>query len=82
MVVTGLRSDRREVLVTTLMDAQPHNRYVLPGPSIWPLVTALGTTIGLVGSIFVFSWYYVSVVLGAIGLIGWFWPRRPLEPQP
>ena len=35
-----MRDDRREVLVTTLMDAEPHHRYVLPGPSIWPFLTA------------------------------------------
>ena len=53
-VVTGMRNDRREVLVTTLMDAEPHHRYVLPGPSIWPFLTALGVTIGFVGSVFRF----------------------------
>ena len=36
VVVTGMRDDRREVLVTTLMDAEPHHRYVLPSSSIWP----------------------------------------------
>ena len=51
-VVTGLRNDRREVLVTTLMDAKPHHRYVLPGPSIWPLLTAIGVTVGFAGSVF------------------------------
>ena len=30
-------------------------------------------------SIFAFSWYYVASALGMIGLIGWFWPERPLE---
>jgi heme/copper-type cytochrome/quinol oxidase subunit 1 len=79
VVVTGLRTDRREVLVTTLMDAEPHHRYVLPGPSIWPFWTAVGISAGLVGATFQFSWYYLSAVLGGIGLIGWFWPRRFLE---
>jgi cytochrome c oxidase subunit 1 len=77
--VTGLRTDRREVLVTTLMDAEPHHRYVLPGPSIWPFLCAVGISAGLVGATFLFSWYYLSFALGAIGLIGWFWPRVFLE---
>jgi hypothetical protein len=51
----------------------------LPGPSIWPFVAALGISIGFAGSIFAFSWYFVAAALGAIGLIGWFWPRRPKE---
>jgi cytochrome c oxidase subunit 1 len=79
IVVTGLRDDRREVLVTTLMDAEPHHRHVLPGPSIWPFVTAVGSTIGLIGAMFYFSYYYLAAALGTIGLIGWFWPRNPRE---
>src|SRR5436305_14995216 len=30
--VTGLRSDRREVLITNMMDADPAHRQVLPAP--------------------------------------------------
>jgi len=81
-IVTGLRSDRREALVTSIMDAEPQFRLVLPGPSIWPFLTALGTSIGLFGSIFFFSSYYVALLLGGIGLVGWFWPRRPVEIEP
>ena len=81
-IVTGMRNDRREVLVTSTLDAYPHHRLVLPGSSIWPLITAVGVSIGLAGSVAAFSWYYVATVLGAIGLIGWFWPREPLEIEP
>src|SRR5205814_2059146 len=80
--MTGLRNDRREVLVTSVMDAEPHHRYVLPGSSIWPFLTFLGVAIGLAGSVVAFSWYYVASVLGMAGLIGWFWPREPLEIKP
>ncbi len=76
VLVTGLRSDRREVLVSTIMDAEPQHRYPLPGPTIWPLVTAIGTSFGLVWAVYQFSGYYPAIVLGGIGLIGWFWPRR------
>jgi cytochrome c oxidase subunit I len=77
--VVGMRNDRREVLTTTILDAEPDHRYILPGSSIWPLLTALGLTIGLVGSVAAFSWYYVASALGMAGLIGWFWPHEPLE---
>jgi cytochrome c oxidase subunit I len=82
IVVTGLRDDRREVLVTSITDAQPQFRYVLPDPTIWPFVTAILVTIGLIGSVFQFQWYYPGFVLAAIGLIGWFWPRGPVEIEP
>jgi cytochrome c oxidase subunit 1 len=78
-IVVGLREDRREILITNVLDAEPHHRSVQPRPSLWPMLTALGFSIGLAGSIFAFSWYFVASVLGMIGLIGWFWPERPLE---
>ena len=79
MFVTGLRSDRREVLVTTLMDAEPHHRYVLPGPTIWPFLAALAVTTGFIGSVFN-AWYITwGSILAGLTFIGWFWPRRPLE---
>jgi len=81
-VATGLRADRREVVVTTFMDADPEYRLVLPGPSVWPFLTALGSSIGLFGSIFAFRYYYLALLLAFIGLLGWFWPRRPVEIEP
>ncbi|PWU01054.1 MAG: cytochrome c oxidase subunit I [Terriglobia bacterium] len=81
-IVVGLREDRREILISNVLDAEPHHRSVQPRPSLWPLLTAFGFSIGLAGSIFAFFWYYVASVLGMIGLIGWFWPNRPLEVDP
>ncbi len=81
-VVTGLRNDRREVLATTLMDAEPHHRYVLPGDTLWPFITAVCVSIGFAGSVFN-PWYIVyGSVLSGLALIGWFWPRQPLEMEP
>jgi cytochrome c oxidase subunit I len=82
MVVTGLRNDRREVLVTTLMDAEPHHRLVLPRPSIWPFLTAAAVSFGFAGSVFN-AWYITwGSILTGLALIGWFWPRRPVELKP
>lgn len=81
-IVVGLRNNRREVVITSLMDAEPQHRSVLPNSTIWPFLTAVGFTIGLVGSIMAFSWYFVASALGTIGLIGWFWPREPLDIKP
>ena len=81
-IVIGLRENRREILITEVLGTEPHHRSVQPAPSLWPLLTALGFSIGLTGSIFGFSWYYVASGLGMIGLIGWFWPERPLEVDP
>ncbi|MDB5359509.1 MAG: putative cytochrome c oxidase subunit protein [Rhodospirillales bacterium] len=74
-VATGLRPDRREVLVSSVADARPEARESSPRNSIWPLWTAIATSIMLVWSIFT-PW---AVVWGSIpiatALIGWFWPK-------
>jgi heme/copper-type cytochrome/quinol oxidase subunit 1 len=81
-VMDGLRSDQREVLLTTISDAQPAVRYSSPEPSIWPTLTALTCTAMFIGSIFD-EW---AVVWGsipiAIALIGWFWPKPPHAQPP
>ena len=78
-VVIGLRGDKRDVLVTSVMDAEPDHRMIFPDRSIWPLWTALATTALFVGSIFT-PW---AVVIGAIpvfvAMTGWFWPKQPAE---
>ncbi len=80
IAVTGMNSDRREVLVTSLMDAEPQFKHVLPQSSTWPFVTAVMMTIAFVGSVFDFKWYYIGMPLVTVGLIGWFWPGpRPEE---
>ena len=75
-VVQGLRTDRREVLVTTVLDAQPDYRQEDPAPSIWPLVAAL--MIGVLFITLVFTpWavvYGTPLVMAAIA--AWVWPRH------
>jgi hypothetical protein len=72
-VLTGLRSDRREVLCTTTFDAQPDSRHEHPEPSIWPLYLAGCMGVIFIGSIF--SPYFVLGGLGlsVIGLFFWAW---------
>jgi cytochrome c oxidase subunit 1 len=82
-VVVGLRSDVRQVLVTRMLDAEPDYVDEFPDPTIWPLVTALATTVLFVASIFT-PWAIVwgSIPVG-VALVGWFWPkRRQAEERP
>jgi cytochrome c oxidase subunit 1 len=75
-VVVGLRSDRREILVTRLIDAEPDHRDVLPDFALSPLGVALGTGVLFVGVIFTPWAFPAGLILTAIPLIGWFWPKR------
>jgi cytochrome c oxidase subunit I len=75
-VMTGLAMHRREVLVTSIVDAEPEYRQKSPRPSIAPLFAAIAVTILFVGSIFT-PWALVwGAVPVAITLTIWFWPQR------
>jgi cytochrome c oxidase subunit I len=80
-VVEGLRADRREVLVSTLVEATPEAREAIPQPSIWPFLTSLTSGFTLLASVFT-PW---AIVWGAlpitITLIGWFWPKGTKEDE-
>ncbi|MFN7931455.1 MAG: cytochrome c oxidase subunit I [Blastocatellia bacterium] len=75
-VLTGVRGDLREVLITSVMDAEPDHKTLMPDATIWPFLSAVAVAGLFVGSIFT-PW---AVPLGAIpvtaALIGWFWPNR------
>ena len=75
-VVTGVRTDRRELLVTSLLDAQPQSRSVMPGPNVWPLLLAIACAIGFIGFIFHEIFPVIGFGLSFFAIVGWFWPRR------
>jgi cytochrome c oxidase subunit 1 len=74
-VVTGLRTDVRDTLVTTLLDAEPDSKHRHPTPTIWPLVTALATTVLFVTLIFTPWGAVIGTPLLLLALLGWTWPR-------
>lgn len=75
-MVVGVRSDRREVLVTRLLDAEPDHRYKSPEPSLWPFITAIATSGMLIWSIFS-PWALVwGAIPPAAAMTMWFWPRK------
>jgi cytochrome c oxidase subunit I+III len=80
-VAGGLRTDRRELIVSTVAAAEPEAREASPRNSIWPFWAALATTVMLIWSIFS-PW---AVVWGSIpvaaALIGWFWPKGTPEDE-
>ena len=80
-VVTGVRSDTREVLVTDVMDAEPIYRDLFPEPSMWPFVTAVFTTALFVAVIFTPWGLPIGAIPVTFALIGWFWPKKPVREQ-
>ncbi|MVA37733.1 cytochrome c oxidase subunit I [Agrobacterium vitis] len=80
-VVSGMRLDRRELIVSSVVEAQPEARESSPTNSIWPLIAAIATSVMLICSMFS-PW---AVVWGsipiAIALTGWFWPKGDPEDE-
>jgi cytochrome c oxidase subunit I+III len=79
VVVTGMRTHVREVLVTEPIDATPDHRHPLDGASIWPFLTAVAATIGIVTALFTPWGVTLGSLLVLITLTGWFWPRGAPE---
>lgn len=75
-VVTGLRTDIRENLYTTLMDAEPDHRHDSPEPSIWPFLAALATGVMFITAMFTAWGIVIGLVLVFPPLVMWGWPNR------
>jgi cytochrome c oxidase subunit 1 len=79
--VTGLSSQHREVLITSVNDAELDHRLWMPSSTIWPFLAAVATTVLFVGSIFT-PWAIVwGAVPVAIAATLWFWPTRKTAEQ-
>lgn len=74
-VVTGLRVDEKEILLTTVVAAAPDLREPVPEPSLWPLIVACAVGVLFISSIFS-PWAVVfGAVPSAIAATAWFWPK-------
>jgi cytochrome c oxidase subunit I+III len=75
-VMTGLRTDCRETLSTSLLTAAPEERYQVPTDSVWPFLAALGTGVTFIAGIFTPWGFLVGGMLTGLALLGWFWPKH------
>jgi cytochrome c oxidase subunit I+III len=74
-IVTGLREDHREMLSTTLLDARPDNREIIPGDTYVPLVTALAASVSFIGILFGKAFVPIGALLFYFAAVYWNWPR-------
>jgi cytochrome c oxidase subunit I+III len=65
---------QRETLATTVLDALPDFRRVLPGPSVWPMGLALAAGILFIGSILDLMLVPIGAFLAFLALLGWLLP--------
>jgi len=82
-VVTGLRVDEKEILLTTVVAAAPDLREPVPAASLWPLIAAIAVGVLFVSSIFS-PWAVVfGAIPAAIATAAWFWPKElKRHPEP
>jgi cytochrome c oxidase subunit 1 len=77
-VAHGLRVEDRELLLTTVIAAEPDAREPSAEPSVWPFIAAIATTVMFVCSIFSPWAVLFGAIPATIALIAWFWPKSPL----
>ena len=80
--VSGLRTDIREILVTSAIETAPQMREYTPEPDIWPFIAAVVATIILVASIYTPQAITWGALPFFIVMIGWLYPREVLAPHP
>jgi cytochrome c oxidase subunit 1 len=74
-VVTGLSTEYPDVLITTVMDAEPASRHTHPRPTIAPLAMAITISTMLIAGIFTPWAYPVGLVAMTAPFALWAWPR-------
>jgi cytochrome c oxidase subunit I+III len=78
-VVGGMRTDRRETIVTTLLDARPQSVQILPAATPWPFISAMTASVCFLGLIFSPWWFPVGVFAMFATFCFWFLPRPRSE---
>ena len=74
--LSGLKSDKREMLLTSIAEARPTARWGCPDPSIWPFLSALTLTLQFIWTIFdPWGWVWASIPM-AVAMTVWFWPKK------
>jgi cytochrome c oxidase subunit 1 len=82
-VISGLRVDDKEMLLTTVVAAAPDLREPIAEASLWPFIAAVATAVFFISSIFSPWAVLFGSIPAAIALIAWFWPKSlEREPEP
>jgi cytochrome c oxidase subunit 1 len=75
-VVSGMSADKRELLVTHALDAEPSHREEVPGPSALPLFISITMSIGLIGSVFSLWWLPAGALASIPPALAWYWTEE------
>jgi cytochrome c oxidase subunit 1 len=80
LVMTGLRTDTREMLVTSVHDAEPESRHEQPQDTIWPFLLAIGIGIAFISAVYAPIGLVIGTIISLPLALGWAWPDAPKHP--
>jgi cytochrome c oxidase subunit I len=72
-VVAGVRSDIRQVLNTTMLEAAPDHLYEMAGDSYYPLLLAIPVSATIIVGIFTAWAFPIGAFVTFLAFIPWFW---------
>jgi cytochrome c oxidase subunit I+III len=77
----GSVTGRRETLITSTLRAEPQYLQIMPGPSVWPLLSALFTAgFFIILTIQAYTIAFISGALAVLCVLRWLWDTdRPVE---
>jgi cytochrome c oxidase subunit I len=81
-VVSGLRVDEREVLVTSALETEPEMLEHGEDPTAWPFISAVVVAIMLIWSIYTPRAIQWGLIPTAIVFIAWLYPKKIFSPSP
>lgn len=70
---------QREAIGTTILDATPESKLILPGPTIWPLFLALAVALTFVATMIHVLLVPIGAIFVYVAILGWTWPREAEE---
>jgi len=74
--------EKRETIITSVIDATPEQCARLPGPSWVPLIAAIATGgFFVLGTFHLWSWALVSLVLAIFIIMYWLWTGTAIIPE-
>ena len=80
-VIIGVKTHKREVLSTTILEAAPDHLYEMAGDSAFPLPLALTVGVTFAGGIFNPWAFPIGAVFCLVALIPWFWSGTEVKKQ-
>ena len=72
-VITGVRTDIRQVLNTTILEAAPDHLFEMAGDSIYPLILALAVSGTIIVGIFTPWAFAIGAIVCFFAFLPWFW---------